>query len=78
MILFDADLKSRLAMGDLVLAPIDDPEIQIQPASIDLRLGDSFVVYRQPLVPFLDARDPESVERQVERIRVLEGEGFVS
>ena len=77
MILSDADLKRRLAAGDLVVEPLDDPELQIQPASIDLRLGTQFVLYRQPLVPFLDSRDAESVERHVERIEVPPGEGFV-
>lgn len=57
--------------------PIDDPALQIQPASIDLRLGRDFVLYRQPLVPFLDARDAESIERHVEHIRIPDGEGFI-
>ncbi|MEM7448844.1 MAG: dCTP deaminase [Myxococcota bacterium] len=77
MILSDADLKKRLEQGDLVVEPIDDPELQIQPASIDLRLGGKFVLYRQPLVPFLDARDTQSLERQVERIEVSGDEGFI-
>lgn len=77
MILSDADLKKRLERGDLVVEPIDDPDLQIQPASIDLRLGQAFVLYRQPLVPFLDARDAESVERHVERIEVPDDEGFI-
>ena len=77
MILSDTDLKQRLAQGDLVIDPIDDPALQIQPASVDLRLGRAFVLYRQPLVPFLDSRDAESIERHVERIEVLDGDGFI-
>lgn len=77
MILSDTDLEQRLARGDLVVDPIDDPELQIQPASIDLRLGPEFVLHRQPLVPFLDARDAQSIERHVERIEVAPGDGFI-
>lgn len=77
MILSDADLKQRLAKGDLVVEPIDDPDLQIQPASIDLRLGSHFALYRQPLVPFLDARDAASIEQHVEHIEIPEREGFV-
>lgn len=77
MILSDADIKKRLERGDLVVEPIDDPELQIQPASIDLRLGAQFVLYRQPLVPFLDARDAHSIERHVEHIEIPAEEGFV-
>ena len=77
MILSDTDLKQRLAKGDLVVEPIDDPNLQIQPASIDLRLGTQFVLYRQPLVPFLDARDAQSIEGHVEHIEIPDGEGFV-
>jgi len=43
MILSDRDLKRRLASGSIVVEPLDDPEVQIQPASIDLRLGDRFL-----------------------------------
>lgn len=77
MILSDADLKERLAKGDLVVAPIDDPELQIQPASIDLRLGTDFVIYRLQQVSCLDSRDPRSVEDHVEHIEATAEEGFV-
>ncbi len=42
MILSDKTIKSMIASGDLVCEPIDDKAIQ--PASIDCRLGDHFLV----------------------------------
>lgn len=42
MILSDRDIEYELKEGDLVVEPIDDLEQQIQPASIDLRLGEEF------------------------------------
>lgn len=39
MILSDKDILDELESGELIVDPLDDPDIQIQPASIDLRLG---------------------------------------
>jgi dCTP deaminase len=50
MILADRDIKYRLAGRGLVIEPLDDPEHQIQPASVDLRLGD-VQRYQIPLAP---------------------------
>ncbi|MHB8585901.1 MAG: dCTP deaminase [Thermoplasmatota archaeon] len=60
MILADRDIRARLSKGDLVVEPIDDPAVQIQPASIDLRLGSEFLVFRHTQVPFLDPVDPKA------------------
>lgn len=40
MILSDKDILDEIESGELVVDPLDDPDIQIQPASIDLRLGE--------------------------------------
>src|SRR5690606_40942378 len=77
MILSDRDIAERLRRGDLEITPLDDPELQIQPASVDLRLGSSFVVYQLPHVPFIDSRDPDAVTRYTDEIRIAEGESFV-
>lgn len=42
MKLSDRDLAARLADGSLVVDPITDPDIQIQPNGIDVRLGTHF------------------------------------
>ncbi len=42
MILSDKDILSRLERGDLSITPLGDG--QIQPASVDIRLGDTFSV----------------------------------
>jgi dCTP deaminase len=43
MILCDSSLKNMIQDGDIVVEPITDA--QIQPASIDLRLGNSFAIH---------------------------------
>jgi dCTP deaminase len=45
MILSDKTLKAMISTGELVVSPID--EQSIQPASIDCRLGDHFLVVEQ-------------------------------
>ena len=51
MILSDGDIRRRLEKGDLVVEPLDDPELQIQPASLDMRLGREFLEFQQTNVP---------------------------
>ena len=46
MILSDRDIKQALNSGDLVIEPLEDEAAQIQPASVDLRLGDEFVGFQ--------------------------------
>lgn len=43
MILSDRDIEDRMAVGSLRIDPLDDPVMQIQPASVDLRLAGSFL-----------------------------------
>lgn len=75
MILSDRDLRARLAKGDLVVDPLDDPDVQIQPASIDLRLGNEFRVFRTPHIPFIDPL--AATEEYTEEIVVANGERFI-
>jgi dCTP deaminase len=77
MILSDVDLRARLARGDLRIEPLGDEALQIQPASIDLRLSDAFIVQQPAQVACLDPRDPETIVRATRELRVPEGEGFV-
>jgi dCTP deaminase len=51
MILSDGDIRRRLEKGDLVVEPLDDPELQIQPASLDMRLGREFLEFKNTNLP---------------------------
>lgn len=77
MILSDKDMKERLKDGSIVIDPILDPDLQIQPASIDLRLADEFVVYNLSHMTCIDPRDPETVQKYTRTVKVEEGEAFV-
>ncbi len=77
MILSDRDLRARLKKGDLVIDPLDDPELQIQPASIDLRLAGEFVVYKIAHVPVIDPHDVDSVSKYTETLRIPDNDAFI-
>ncbi|QDG52811.1 dCTP deaminase [Persicimonas caeni] len=76
MILSDRDLKERLDNDEIVIDPLLDPDKQIQPASIDVRLGKEFVVYKLPHVAAIDTRDPDSTRGYTETVTIEEGESF--
>jgi dCTP deaminase len=77
MILSDGDIRRRLDDGSLEVEPLEDPEMQIQPASVDLRLGDEFVVYKLPHVSCIDTADPETTDGYTETVTVDDDEGFI-
>lgn len=53
MILSDIDIANRLDDGDLVIDPLSDETWQIQPASVDLRLSNEFLVFNTPETPII-------------------------
>ena len=72
-VLSDRTIKEMLAVGRLRIEPLD-PEA-VQPASVDLRLGRSFRVFRSTARPFVDVREP--VDDLTELVEIGEGEPFI-
>ena len=77
MILSDADILRRLEEGDLVVEPLDDPDIQIQPASVDLRLGREFLEFQHANIPCIHPNSENEVDEYVEETVVGEDEEFI-
>jgi dCTP deaminase len=77
MILSDRDIRARLQQGDLKISELVDPELQIQPASVDLRLSDEFLVYKPAQIACLDPRDPVTLSAATERVRIAQNEAFI-
>lgn len=77
MILSDADIVRRLEEGDLVVEPLDDPSLQIQPASVDLRLGREFLEFQRTNIPCIHPGSEREVEEYVTESVVDEGEEFI-
>ncbi|MFB6283346.1 MAG: dCTP deaminase [Halobacteria archaeon] len=77
MILSDRDIRERLENGDLTVEPLDDPELQIQPASIDLRLGREFLEFRRSNIPCIHPNSEEETEDYTRKNIVEQGEDYV-
>ncbi|MFQ3285568.1 MAG: dCTP deaminase [Natronomonas sp.] len=77
MILSDTDIRRRLTDGNLVVDPLADPELQIQPASIDLRLGREFLEFKRTNIPCIHPNSEQEVDEYVEETHVDEGEEFI-
>jgi dCTP deaminase len=77
MILSDADILRRLEEGDLVVEPLDDPDLQIQPASVDLRLGREFLEFQRTNIPCIHPNSEQEVEEYVDETIVEQGGEFI-
>jgi dCTP deaminase len=72
-VLSDGTIRRLVGEGRLVIRPWD--EGMVQPASVDLRLGDSFRVFHNHRAQAIDLADPP--KDLTELISVGEGESFV-
>ena len=77
MILSDTDLLSRLRDGDLVVEPLDDIDLQVQPASIDVRLGREFLEFQRANIPCIHPNSEAEVDEYVTETVVEEGDEFI-
>jgi dCTP deaminase len=77
VILSDRDLKERLDRGDIRMIPPLDLETQIQPASIDLRLGYEFQTFNYTRQALIDPASPETFEQLTSAVRLVAGERFI-
>ena len=75
MILSDWDIKKYIKAGKLVVEPIK-PEIQIQPSSIDLRLGNQFKVFRHMNKGYIDIKC-DNIEEYTEEIIIKNKDKFI-
>jgi len=75
MILSDKTLKTYLENGTLVVEPLDD--IQIQPASIDLRLGTHYLKVAEHRSAMLDLINKPEYEEIVQEEVVVPAHAFL-
>lgn len=75
MQLSDGDLLDRMESGNLVIDPLDNPELQIQPASIDVRLGTEFLKFNPRDVTSINPLK-DNPEDFMEKVVIEEDETF--
>ena len=74
-ILSDKTIKEYLEEGKIVIDPLKDKQ-QIQPSSVDMRLGDEFKVFKVIRKPYIDPKDEEDIAEYMESSTVPEGEAW--
>ncbi len=75
MILPDHEIKKLIKIGKIKIEPIDE-EIQIQPSSVDLRLGNEFIVFKHLQKAYIDPFK-DNPEEYTEKIYVKNGSYFI-
>src|SRR5438874_8476057 len=75
MILSDREIRAALASGHIVIAPIQDAAVQIQPASVDLRLGNRFVLFRHARKAYIDPLADDASD-YTEAVEIPDEEAF--
>jgi dCTP deaminase len=73
MVLSDRDIKAELEAGRIVITPLDLKDVQ--PASVDVRLGNNFRIFRNSSHTVIDPT--VSQPGLTEEIVVPEGEAFI-
>ncbi|MFC6988012.1 dCTP deaminase [Haloplanus sp. GCM10025708] len=77
MILSDADILSRLESGSLVIDPLDDVAQQVQPASVDLRLGEEFLEFQRTNISCIHPNREEEISDYITETVVDDGDEFI-
>ena len=76
-ILSDQDIKKYLEEGKITIEPLEDPGRQIQPSSVDLRIGNEFKGFRIIRQPCIDPLDKSDLESYMESFHLEQGEAFI-
>ncbi len=76
MILSDREIEAALDSRRIVIDPMFDRNLQVQPCSVDLRLGSRFALFKPSATPFIDPSEHDSSEF-TELTAVEEGHMFV-
>ncbi|HEU0027580.1 MAG TPA: dCTP deaminase [Ktedonobacterales bacterium] len=77
MILSDRDILERLRRGDIVITPAPDLDTQLQPASLDMRLGYDFQTFNYTRQALIDPADPATFEQLTSLAQLEDGERFI-
>jgi len=77
MILSDKDIKEYIGRGKIKISPMPDFEKQLGPCSLDLRLGNSFKVFKQSRYPYIDLKRPFDINDIMEDIVIADDSPFI-
>jgi len=76
-ILSDKHIKKFIDEDKISIDPLIDPEMQIQPSSVDLRIGNEFKGFKITRNLFIDPKDSEIIDSYMESVHIGDGEAFI-
>lgn len=76
-ILSDKDIKDHLKNGIIVIKPLENPDMQIQPSSVDLRIGNEFKGFKIIHKPYINPMDKSDIDSYMESVHINENEPFI-
>lgn len=76
VILSDTDILKELEKGNLVIEPLTDIDQQVQPASVDLRLGEKIITFNRTNIPHIKLSNNDMVNEYTTE-KDIEGGEFV-
>lgn len=76
MILSSADILAAIKEGEIAISPSDGLAKRLGPASVDFRLGRTFVLFERNRHPYLDPYKPATARGSTRTIRLKRGEEF--
>jgi len=77
MILSDRDIKKYLEEGKITIDPLQSIERQVQPSSVDLRIGNEFKIFKVMQKPYIDPKDPEDLDSYMESMHIENDKSFI-
>ncbi len=77
MILSDKDIQAKLETKEILISPMPDLAEALGTVSVDLKLGNQFIVYRTTDRPFIDVNDPKTFDGVTQQVVKNNGEAFV-
>lgn len=75
MILPDHEIKKFLKEGKILIEPLENPDIQIQPSGVDLLLGSEFRIFKTSSIHCLDTKKEN--QDCTEIVKIEEGKPFI-
>jgi len=76
-ILSDKDIKKYLKESKIIIDPLIDIEKQVQPSSVDLRIGNEFKGFKIIKKPFIDPKDSEDLDSYMDSMYMDNDEAFI-
>ncbi len=77
MILSDKDIKKYIKEGKIIIKPKPNFKNQLSAASLDLRLGNEFRIFEDTKYPFIDVKDPKTIQNITRLVRLKDTDPII-